>query len=144
MYGKAIDKDLLRKRLWLGQQGKQPYQSLMQQARPFYRQPNRQSGQAAEIDPVLKACFVLLDLADRAADEIAAEKRAEQKKAEETAAGVASMHDAMGGPTSGGKEAGGHRRSRKGKQVPHLAQPLCLFAFSFFFRTLLLAHTPLA
>ena len=84
MHGKAIDKDLLRKRLWLGQQGKQPYKSLMQQALPFFRQPNRQSGQAAEIDPVLAAYFELLDLADRAADEIAAEKRVEQMRAEET------------------------------------------------------------
>lgn len=43
----AIDKDLLRKKVWKGEKGRQSYSSLMQKARPLFQPPSGESGRAS-------------------------------------------------------------------------------------------------
>ena len=49
----AIDKDLLRKKVWKGEKGRQSYSSLMQKARPLFQPPSGESGRASPPTAVL-------------------------------------------------------------------------------------------
>ena len=55
----AISTDLLRKKVWKGEKGRQAYSSLMQKARPLFQPPSGESGRASPPTAVLHGPIAL-------------------------------------------------------------------------------------